>query len=209
MKKLILLLVISVISFNTQAQTSYEKGMQSAFDLWNEDKLIAASNLFERISTVEKDNWLPPFYAGYTLVLSAFEIEDETTLKLKLDKAKSLLEQAASISPKNPDIMIAQALHNTAYINFDGQKYGMTMSSKNASIYNEALKIAPNNPRVILAKAEWDMGSARFFNQSADPYCKDVERALEILKTEDKSDIKFYPDWGQERAEKILEECGK
>jgi len=209
MKKLILLLVISVISFNTQAQTSYEKGMQSAFDLWNEDKLIEASNLFERISTVEKDNWLPPFYAGYTLVLSAFEIEDETTLKLKLDKAKSLLEQAASISPKNPDIMIAQALHNTAYINFDGQKYGMTMSSKNASIYNEALKIAPNNPRVILAKAEWDMGSARFFNQSADPYCKDVERALEILKTEDKSDIKFYPDWGQERAEKILEECGK
>jgi len=209
MKKLILLLVISVISFNTQAQTSYEKGMQSAFDLWNEDKLIEASNLFERISTVEKDNWLPPFYAGYTLVLSAFEIEDETTLKLKLDKAKSLLEQAASNSPKNPDIMIAQALHNTAYINFDGQKYGMTMSSKNASIYNEALKIAPNNPRVILAKAEWDMGSARFFNQSADPYCKDVERALEILKTEDKSDIKFYPDWGQERAEKILEECGK
>jgi tetratricopeptide (TPR) repeat protein len=209
MKKLLVLLVLTTLSLNLQAQTPYEKGMQQAFDLWDEDKLVEASNLFERISTAEKDNWLPPFYAGYTLVLSAFEIKDEATLKLKLDKAKSLLERAASISTKNPDIMIAQALHNTAYINFDGQKYGMTMSSKNASIYNNALKIAPNNPRVILAKAEWDMGTARFFSQSTEPYCKDVERALEIFKTEEQSDIKFYPDWGQKRAEQILEECGQ
>jgi tetratricopeptide (TPR) repeat protein len=207
MKKIIVLLVLATFSLNIQAQTPYEKGMQNAFDLWNEDKLVEASNLFERISTVEKDNWLPPFYAGYTLVLSAFEIKDESTLKLKLDKAKSLLEQAASISPKNPDIMIAQALHNTAYINFDGQKYGMTMSSRNASIYNEALKIAPENPRVILAKAEWDMGSARFFYQSTEPYCKDVQRALEIFESEEKPKTKFYPDWGKERAKQILEEC--
>lgn len=164
MKNFNFILILLVVTINLQAQTAYEKGMQSAFDLWDQDKLTEASNLFERIAGVEKDHWLPPFYAGYTLVLSAFEIDDEARLKLTLDKAKNLLTEAEKRSPKNPDIMIAQALHNTAYINFDGQKYGMTMSSKNASIYNEALKIAPENPRVILAKAEWDMGSARFFN---------------------------------------------
>lgn len=207
MKKLLVLFVLSIFSLNIQAQTPYEKGMQSAFDLWDQEKLVEASNLFERIAGVEKENWLPQFYAGYTLVLSTFEVKDEATLKLKLDKAKSLLQGAERLSPKNPDIMIVQALHNTAYINFDGQKYGMNMSSKNASIYNEALKIAPNNPRVILAKAQWDMGSARFFNQSVEPYCKDVERALEIFKSEEEPEVKFYPSWGQERAEEILEEC--
>lgn len=208
MKKIIAVLVLT-ISFNIQAQTPYEKGMQSAFDLWEKEKLVEASNLFERIASVEKDNWLPPFYAGYTLVLSSFGLKDEATLKLKLDKAKSLLERAESLSPKNPDIMIAQALHNTAYINFDGQKYGMTMSSKNASIYNEALEIAPNNPRVILAKAEWDMGSARFFKKSTEPYCKDVERALDLFKSKEEPEVKFYPSWGEERAEQILEQCRK
>jgi tetratricopeptide (TPR) repeat protein len=183
--------------------------MEKAFESWDEEKLTEASNLFERIASVEKENWLPPFYAGYTLVLSSFDEKDENQLKLKLDKAAELLGRAEKLSPNNPEIMIAQALHNTAYINFDGQKYGMTMSSKNASIYNQALKLAPKNPRVILAKAEWDMGLARFFNKSTDPYCKDVQRALEIFKTEKTAEEKFYPDWGKERAEQVLEGCNE
>lgn len=197
-----------MLGANLNAQTPYEKGMESAFKLWDEDKLTEASNLFERIASVEKDNWLPPFYAGYTLVLSSFNEKDETQLKLKLDKASELLKRAEQILPKNPEIMIAQALHNTAYINFDGQKYGMIMSPKNAAIYKEALKLAPKNPRVILAKAEWDMGLASFFNKSTDSYCKDVELALEIFKTEETPEEKFYPSWGKERAEQILVNCG-
>jgi tetratricopeptide (TPR) repeat protein len=209
MKNLTLILTLILMSIDVQAQTAYEKGMRSAFDLWDQDKLVEASNLFERIASVEKDNWLPPFYAGYTLVLNAFEIKDETQLKLTLDKAKTLLAKAEKLSPDNAEILIAQALHNTAYINFDGQKYGMTMSQKNTAIYQKASQLAPENPRVILAKAEWDMGSARFFNQSTDPYCKDVQRALEIFKSDEESEKAFYPDWGMKRAEQILEECGK
>ena len=207
MKKLTLIFILLFMSIDVQAQSAYKKGMQSAFDLWDQDKLVEASNLFERIASVEKDNWLPLFYSGYTLVLKAFEIKDEAKLDLTLKKAKSLLSQAEQVSPNNPEIMIAQALHNTAYINFDGQKYGMSMSQKNSTIYQKALKLAPENPRVILAKAEWDMGSARFFNQSTEAYCKDVERALEIFKSKKESVKAFYPDWGEERAEKILEDC--
>ena len=207
MKTLFILIFTMVSGLSLNAQSPYEKGMEKAFDLWNQDKFTEASNLFERIAKVENDNWLPAFYAGYTLVLSAFEVKDETTLKLQLDKATDLLNQASNILQNNPEIMIAKALINTAYINFDGQKYGMTLSAKNAGIYEKALKIAPENPRVILAKAEWDMGSARFFNQSVEPYCKDVERALKIFETEDKPEKKFYPDWGKKRAEQILSQC--
>ena len=209
MKTLPILILTILFSLGLNAQSPYEKGMEKAFDLWNQDKLTEASNLFERIAKVENDNWLPAFYAGYTLVLSAFEVKDETTLKLQLDKATDLLNQASNISQNNPEIMIAKALINTAYINFDGQKYGMTLSAKNASIYEKALKIAPENPRVILAKAEWDMGSARFFNQSVEPYCKDVSRALEIFENEQKSSVKFYPNWGKQKAKQILAQCEK
>ena len=179
--KSILLALILFISLNAIGQNKYEAGMKKAFDLWEEDKLTEAANLFERIAKAEPDNWLPPFYAGYILVLSSFEIKDETQHKSQLDKAKDLLNTAANISPDNAEIIIAQALHNTSYINFDGQKYGMTMSGKNVGLYDKALKLAPNNPRVILAKAEWDMGSARYFGSSIEPYCKDVERALELF----------------------------
>ncbi|WP_019037289.1 tetratricopeptide repeat protein [Psychroflexus tropicus] len=206
MKTLAILIVTLFLSFSASAQLSYEKGMKKAFDLWDQNQIVEASNLFERIARAESDNWLPPYYAGYTLVLSAFEVKDEATLKLKLDKAEELLNQASSLSPNNPEIMLAKALGNTAYISFDGQKYGMNLSGKNQMIYQKAMQLAPDNPRVILAKAEWDMGSAKFFGQSIQPYCEDVQKALSLFETEEKSDIRFYPSWGKKRAQQILEE---
>ena len=204
--KSIVCIVLMLFSVSALSQSKYETGMKKAFELWQENKLNEASNLFERISKAEPDNWLPPFYAGYVLVLSSFDIKEEAQLKSQLDKAKDLLNEAANRSPDNPDIIIAQALHNTSYINFDGQKYGMVMSGKNAGLYDKALKLAPDNPRVILAKAEWDMGTARFFGTSTEPYCKDVEKALNMFK-EQPEPQNFEPSWGKERAEQILESC--
>ena len=188
MKKIFLFIGL-FMALSTSAQTQYEKGMNKAYELWSQNKTSEAINLFERISKAEKDNWLPSFYAGYITILSSFSIKDETTLTSKLNKAKSFLNNAASISPNNPEILIVQALHNTAYINFDGQKYGMTMSGKNSAIYEKALQIVPKNPRVILRKAEWDIGVAQFFGKSIEPYCNDVKKAL-TLSDGEKSTVK-------------------
>ena len=204
--KPILLAFILFVSLNAVGQNKYEAGMKKAFDLWEEDKLTEAANLFERISKAEPDNWLPPFYAGYISVLSSFDIKDETQHKSQLDKAKDLLNTAANISPDNPEIIIAKALHNTSYINFDGQKYGMLLSGKNTALYNKALKLAPDNPRVILGKAEWDMGMARYFGSSVEQYCKDVKKALDLFEQQSQNNT-FEPSWGKERAEQVLETC--
>jgi tetratricopeptide (TPR) repeat protein len=206
MKTLALILTSFFLGYSVCAQTAYENGMQKAFDLWDQQQVEEASSLFERIAKAEKDNWMPSYYAGYTLVLSSFGVDDETTLKLKLDKAEELLNQASGLSPNNPEILLAKALANTAYISFDGQKYGMNLSGKNEMLYQKAMQLAPENPRVILAKAEWEMGSAKFFGQSTQPYCEDVQKALSLFETEEKSDVKFYPDWGKKRAQQILEE---
>lgn len=208
MKKLFLF-VGMIFAINLGAQSQYEKGMNKAFELWNKGKLTESSNLFERIAKAEKENWIPFYYAAYLEIITSFNEKDEAKLKAKLEKASGHLDTGLLYSKDNAEILIIQALLNTSYIKFDGQKYGMSMTGKNEVLFKKAMKLAPNNPRVILQKAEWDMGTARFFGKPLDPYCKDIEKAIELFKKEKKSDVQYSPSWGKERAEIALRQCKK
>ena len=198
-----LLVILSAMTIN--AQSAYAKGMTKAFQYWSDNEPLKACQLFERISTVEKKEWLPAYYVATIEIITSFGLKDESKLDAKLKKAQRFLEKAAVITPNNPEIIITEALLNTAYIAFDGQKYGMTLSGKNISLYEKALKIAPNNPRVVLGKAEWDMGTARFFGQSTSVYCDQIVKAITLFETEELP--KFYPSKGKKRAQRILEQC--
>ncbi|SDR75351.1 hypothetical protein SAMN05216503_0755 [Polaribacter sp. KT25b] len=205
MKKFTIIIAI-FIATGISAQTNYQTGMQKAFGLWEKGNTTEASQLFERIASVEKDNWLPSYYAATLEILGSFGLKDEAVLKAKLTKAQEFLDTAKSISKNNPEIIITQALLNLGYIAFDGQKYGMTLSGANNQLYAQALAISPNNPRVILGNAEWNMGSARFFGKSTKPYCDEIKRAIELGKKEE-IDIEFYPKFMLERAESVLKLC--
>ena len=204
--KIISTLIILVFTVSLSAQSQYEKGMSKAFELWGANKNKEAGQLFERISKAENDNWLPSYYAATIEIIGSFGVKEEVVLKAKLNKAQEFLDKAMIVSPDNPEILITQALLNTAYMAFDGQKYGMSMSMKNKGLYSKSFKLAPNNPRVILSKAEADIGAARFFGQSTAPFCKDIKKAIELGKKE-KITIKFYPKFMLKRAEKVLKQC--
>ncbi|MEC7263693.1 MAG: hypothetical protein VXW38_08125 [Bacteroidota bacterium] len=209
MKKLITLLLLvgaTIAQVQAQAKDQYTKGMEKAFELWGNQKTVEASNLFERIATAEPDNWLPYYYVSQVNTVVSFGEKDEEKLSKQLEKAREFLDVAKAISPDNPEILIQEAMINTAWIAFDGATYGMTMSQKNVQLYQKALELDPNNPRVVFSKAEWDMGAARYFGKDTAPYCKDVERALELFATF-KTDTPFYPSWGKERAEQVLAAC--
>ena len=205
MKKVLFIIAIFVAT-GISAQTKYQKGMQKAFGLWEQNKLTESSQLFERISKAEPENWLPAYYAATVEILGSFGLKDEAVLKAKLTKAQEFLDVAKSNSENNPEIIITQALLNTAYIAFDGQKYGMTLSGKNSMLYAKALEIAPKNPRVILGNAEWNMGAAKFFGKSTQPYCDAIKKAIELGKTE-KVEKEFYPKFQVKRAEQVLKQC--
>lgn len=197
--------MVVLISFTGVSQPRYEQEMQKALDLWNADKPWEAVNLFERIATVETNNWLPPYYASLITVIHSFGEKDMAKLTTQLDKAMKFLNDAKSISNENPEILILDALWHTVWVAFDGAQYGMKYSAKVTQIYQDALKLAPNSPRVILNKAEWDMGGARFFGQPIEPYCKNVQRAI-VLFANFKPEGKFYPTYGLDRAIQILED---
>ncbi|MFD2587007.1 hypothetical protein ACFSQJ_08695 [Croceitalea marina] len=205
MKKLVLVILIVAIN-GIKAQDQYSKGMQKAMELWSEQKTVDASNLFERIATAEMDNWLPYYYVAMVNITASFGEEDEQKLSLQLEKAKEYIDMAKNISPDNVEILVLEAMMNTAWIAFDGATYGMTLSGKNVQLYKKAAELAPENPRVVFGKAEWDMGAARYFGKDTAPYCKDIERALQLFATF-KPETEFHPNWGKERAEQIAEEC--
>jgi len=188
------------------AQDKYRSGMQKAFQLWGEGQTAEAANLFERISAAEVDNWLPAYYASQVNTVTSFGMQDKEKLTQQLEKAQELIDLAKAISPDNPEIIVQQALIHTAWVAYDGATYGMTLSGKVTALYQKALQLAPDNPRVVFSKAEWDMGSARYFGQDTAPYCKDVERALELFANF-KPESPFHPNWGKERAEEIVKNC--
>ena len=207
MKHLIIITTLLVSGF-IHSQTNYEKSMQKAFGLWGSNSQIEASNMFERIANAEPDNWLPSYYAAQINIVGSFGEKDEKKLTAQLKRAQDLINDATAISKDNPEILVLQALLHTAWVAFDGATYGMTLSGKVVELYKKASQIAPENPRVVYCKAEWDMGSASYFGQDATPFCKDLERAIELFANF-KPETPFHPNWGKERAIQILESCGK
>ncbi|WP_299522104.1 hypothetical protein [Winogradskyella sp.] len=204
--KNLLIFALLVITGVTAAQTNFEKGMQKAFDLWEADKLDEAENMFERIAKAEADEWLPNYYIAQINSLKSWNVKDEAVLKAQLEKAQEHLDIAMIKSEDNAELLVIQAQVYTNWVAFDGMKYGMKYSAKVTETYAKAYKIDPNNPRVAFGKAEWGMGSAKFFGQDMAPYCKQMEAAIELFDNF-KPESDFHPNWGKERAEQVVKDC--
>ena len=203
--KYITLITILLISYSGLSQTPYQKGMQNALDLWEVNKPWEAVNMFERIAKAEPNEWLPSFYASMITVIESFGEKDEAKLKAQLDRALIFMNEAKTISKDNPEIIIIDCLWHTVWVSFDGAVYGMKYGGKVAAMYEEAYKLAPNNPRVLLNKSEWGIGSAKFFGQSTDSYCENIQRSIDLFP-DFKPAEEFYPTYGLERAKTLLED---
>ena len=207
MKHLIIITVLFVTGA-LSAQSNYDQVMQKALDLWNDSKWAEAEQLFERIAAAEPKEWLPNYYIAQMNSLKTWSEKDAAIVKVQLDKAQNHLNEAMAIEKDNADLLVMQAQVLTNWIAFDGMTYGMKYSAKIEDLYDKAYSMAPNNPMVVLARAEWHMGSARYFGQDTKPFCKDVEKAIELFANF-KPKSEFYPNWGQEHAQDVLASCGK
>lgn len=209
MKKSILSLVIVLSAFFAQAQSQYEQGMNKAFELWKANNTTEASAMFERIASVEKNNWLPNYYVALVNTTTAFQVLDnKEKVTALLDKAQQSLDIEFVKNPENAEILVLQALIYTAWIASDPMKNGMTMSGKVMELYGKAEKIAPNNPRVVFGKAEFQIGGARYFKQDTSAMCGQIEKSITLFSTF-KPETAFHPNWGLDRALEAQKECAK
>jgi tetratricopeptide (TPR) repeat protein len=204
--KQILIVALVVISGLTQAQTSFEKGMAKAFELWQNDKTDEAESMFERIAKAEPDEWLPDYYIAQLNSLKSWNVKDEAVLKAQLEKAQKHLDVALSKTERNAELLVMQAQIYTNWVAYDGATYGMKYAAKVGELYAKAVELHPTNPRAAFCKADWAMGSAKYFGKDTEPYCKDIEASIELFDTF-KPESDFHPNWGKERAEQVVTNC--
>lgn len=201
-------LFVTLVAGTLTAQTQYETGMQKAFALWSENKPAEASALFERIASVEKDNWLPSYYVALVNTTEAFKTKDKDMINALLTKAQTAQDNAMAIAPDNAELLVMQAMINTAWIVYDPMTNGMKLSAKTNELYDKAISIAPKNPRVVFCKAEFEIGAAAYFNMNTKPMCAEIERAIGLFATF-KPESAFHPNWGLDRAQNALKQCNK
>ena len=209
MKNIALLLLMSCVSiFTISAQDQYTKGMEKAMDLWHTGNNTEAVALFERIANVEKDNWLPSYYAANVLIVQSFGSKDMTTTNDILEKAKIYIAEAHKRSESNSEIYTLEGLLYTGYVAMDPATYGMTLSGKIMELHSKAVALDPNNPRAKNNQIEYEMGGARFFGQPMAPFCKRLESVIPMYDAQN-TEIPFAPTYGKERLIETIENCGK
>jgi hypothetical protein len=204
--KVAVILIISFVSSQVEAQTNFEKGMAKAFELWQSEKTDEAENMFESIAKAVPNVLFPNYYIAQINSLKSWYEKVEAVLKAQLDKAQEHIDVAMTKSEDNAELLIMQAQVLTNWVAFDGMTYGMKYGAKITELYTKALELEPTNPRAAFCKAEWEMGSAKYFGQDTAPYCKEIEASIELFDTF-KPESDFYPNWGKERAVQVVESC--
>ena len=207
MKNIIITISLLFAFINLQAQDQYTSGMQKALGLWSENKTTEAIALFERISQAEKEQWLPAYYAANVLISSSFQTKEASMINEMLEKAKIHVKTAHDRSPNNSEITTLEGLLYTGYVAMEPQTYAMQYSPKIMELHSTARAYDERNPRAHLNLIEYEIGSARFFNQDLSTFC---DRLKEVVPMFDKqaSDMPFAPNYGKERAVGSMEECG-
>lgn len=198
----IALLLVLLVS----AQGQFEQGMGKAFQLWGEGKNTEASALFERIAAAEKTSWLPNYYVAFVNTTTAFNRKDATQMNLLLTKAQNALDIEMIKNPNNAELLVVQAMIHTAWISSDPMTNGAKLSPLVMQLYSKAQAIAPDNPRAVFGKAEFEIGSAKFWGTDTKPMCAQIEKAIGLFATF-KPETPFSPKWGLDRAEAALKNC--
>ena len=202
--KLITTSLFLLIATFCVAQANYETAMKNGLELMKTD-LQSAAHHFERITAAEKENWLPPYYAALAYINNSWGQHPKEQTLASMIKAQEFINKAEALSPNNPEIMVLQGLLNTCYVKYDSSIYGMKLSGPTTSLYEKAIAMAPNNPRVVSNRAQWLMGSARFFGKDVQPYCDDLKKAVKLFEAENPKD--FQPAWGINYSLHSLEDC--
>jgi len=208
MTKVITTIVFFLASIFAAHAQQYEQGMSKAFALWQDGNTTEATALFERIASVEKNNWLPNYYVALVNTTATFDPANSKNAAAMLAKSQEALDNALLISPDNAEILVMQAMINTAWIVQDPMTNGMKLTAQTIALYEKALAIDPNNPRAVFGKAEFEIGGAKYWGTDTKPMCEQVAKAIELFaKFKPESD--FHPKWGLDRAQETLKECNK
>ena len=207
MKKLTFTLVMLSLTLIGLSNENYKNAMsQSIEKLFRANTIseyVDVANQFERISGIEKTEWLPLYYATYAYIMISFQETDHAKKDTYLDKAQKYLDQAMALEPNESELYMLQGFLYPSRINIDPMNRGMQYIGKMNASLDRALELNPNNPRVYYLRATMTFHTPEAYGGGA-------EKALPIFKTADekfrifKPKTELSPDWGKRICEEEL-----
>ena len=71
--------------------------MEKLFQAKTIPEYVEVANQFERISNIEKTEWLPLYYASFAYIMISFQETENVKKDQNLDQAQNFLDQALAI----------------------------------------------------------------------------------------------------------------
>ncbi len=212
MKKILsLLALLSVTVFAFSQNPKYISAMEknvAALDTTRDGlKLQALANNFERITSAEKTEWLPCYYAAYCYVNMTYSTKGDA-IDTYCDKADKFIHVADSISPNNSEIYTLRAQIASARISVNpmsrGQKYG-TMSGE---FREKAKELDKTNPRPYYLEGTAYFYTPPMFGGGKDKAKPVFEKAATMYEAF-KPASSIAPNWGKNSTQYFIKECDK
>jgi hypothetical protein len=204
---LILLLPFIGTSQNKKFISTMEKNIVIMDSCRSIPSYQQAANAFERISSAEKKEWLPPYY---TALCNAFMASMSAGDKIDeyCDIADKFAGKADSLSPNNSEVYALRSLICSQRISVNPMLRGAKFGSKSSEYSAKAKELDPTNPRPYLLQAQGKFYTPPQFGGGKDKALPIFEEAVKKYESF-KPASTISPIWGKDRAKQLLGECQK
>ena len=203
-----IVLVILLLQLPLYAQVSNQsKALESAVMQFNQTNNPSSYTQlylkFEQLYSVDKTNWLIPYYAGMTKSLMCLlKMGDRDALA---NEALIWLAKAKSIEV-NDEIYCAESLAYTAKMSVNPALRWFTYEGKIKNSLNMAKKLNPNNPRVYILEANIQQKLPYIFGGGCKAAKPLIQKAELFFNTQNKANS-IEPSWGIQSLMKLKKAC--
>ena len=208
MRSFFYILFFSICFLKVQAQAnSTNKTLETAVMQFNQgNKNLNYQELylqFEQLYTVNKTNWLIPYYAGMTRsIMCLLKLGDKDALAndalLWVGRAKSIMA--------NDEVYCAESLAYTAKMSVNPLLRWLTYEGKIKKSLSLAKKLNPNNPRAYVLEANIQQKIPYIFGGGCNSVKPLIEKAELCFNTQTKSNS-VQPSWGFQSLVQLKKAC--
>lgn len=209
MKSLMLTILMFLIVPPTFANDAYTSAMKKNLTDLQQAKTIeeytAVANAFERIASMETQEWLPSYYGAYANIMISNLQPKAEAKDAYLDKAQAHLDKAIKLQKDESEIVALQGFILMMRVSVDPGSRGQSLAGKVMATFEKAVQLDGNNPRAQFLLGNWIYGTAQFFNTSTDEACGLINNSIALFEAEKPGEIN--PQWGKEMATSMLAKC--
>lgn len=207
MKTIISFLLVVVFTAANAAENKYFEAMTQAVEKQKSastiESFLESANTFERISQMEKTEWLPLYYAAHCYIIVSFMEPDIAKKDAILDKAQHFLDKAFQLAPEESELFALQAFLYPSRITIDPMGRGMDLMGKMNHDLDEAIRLNPENPRSYYLRAITVLNMPEGFGggaTAARPIFETAKAKFESFQPK----TPISPNWGKEQNEQEM-----